>query len=604
MVGFEYSGAQPPLDRGYVALSALNVVLGPNDVGKSSLLGLLRSALAPWDGQRREEVTLYLRLAPDERDVLIAHAAGELLRSDFLFPEREFGSTHSHLWDADLLEGLPQIPLQNASLTLLEHLRTIAPEPAEAWARLLEELGGSDLFALRLRRSTRVPTSVMGDVGGRVHSRWEVTWCLPPYEQLDKHLRTLLSETAQLASRGGPQARDPDAPTWIAPVGMLDLPITPVAISVPRDFQAIRQQAEASVRELVTHLTYAVTERVVMAGESYGLELTREAPSQLLLERIAPTTVKVRRDALLACGFLSNAVTQHLTRFIHERYEIAITLLPIGEWSPDRALKIAVVDRATGSEFPPDDIAQGHQLWLQLALQEAISDTDRLRLTLERQLELDVTGLHHVYWDYVGADELGIPPSDYAVPDGDDILRAGDRTAYLQLVDQFRAGTLAPEPVSFGQLATAMAAKMELWGHGLGTPGVDLLQASRTRLYFIDEPEQHLHPRLQRDAASWLADTTRVAGVQAMIATHAVPFFNLGADANLIYVERPPGESTVVRTIDAASLNSLSAEAKQLGLTRGELLAAKTVFLYVEGRAEEAVLGELFSAELSAIGAA
>jgi hypothetical protein len=129
-------------------------------------------------------------------------------------------------------------------------------------------------------------------------------------------------------------------------------------------------------------------------------------------------------------------------------------------------------------------------------------------------------------------------------------------------------------------------------------PGRALLEPTRPRLYVIDEPEQHLHPRLQRDAASWLADFVRQRPSQAVIATHAVPFFNLGSESRLVYLRRASGGTTVPQTMTPEALRRISDEARELGLTRGELLAITSVLLFVEGRADQRVLEALFGREL------
>ena len=59
---------------------------------------------------------------------------------------------------------------------------------------------------------------------------------------------------------------------------------------------------------------------------------------------------------------------------------------------------------------------------------------------------------------------------------------------------------------------------------------------SRT-LYVFDEPERHLHPTAQDEAAQWVAalaeDDTAV-----VVATHSLSFLNLSADTNYWLVQR------------------------------------------------------------------
>ncbi|MFO0590180.1 MAG: AAA family ATPase [Polyangiaceae bacterium] len=67
-------------------------------------------------------------------------------------------------------------------------------------------------------------------------------------------------------------------------------------------------------------------------------------------------------------------------------------------------------------------------------------------------------------------------------------------------------------------------------------------------LYLLDEPEAHLHPKLQGDLAETLAALTRSLGAQTLIATHSVEMINRLArqpDVSLLSVDR--ARSTITR---------------------------------------------------------
>jgi hypothetical protein len=110
--------------------------------------------------------------------------------------------------------------------------------------------------------------------------------------------------------------------------------------------------------------------------------------------------------------------------------------------------------------------------------------------------------------------------------------------------------------------------------------------------FIIDEPEQHLHPGVQRDAARSLRDLVRTQGVQALLITHAVPFVNQG-DA-LLCVTRAGATGSTIRPCVAEELSALGEIASVLGLDRGQLLADVSVFLFVEGQSDQLVLEGLF----------
>jgi hypothetical protein len=127
--------------------------------------------------------------------------------------------------------------------------------------------------------------------------------------------------------------------------------------------------------------------------------------------------------------------------------------------------------------------------------------------------------------------------------------------------------------------------------------------AIRAPFFLIDEPEQHLHPRVHRELAAWLRDLVRVHDTQVVAITHAVPFFQ-HADA-LIYVARNLGTREArAEVVAGEQITALSEIAGHLGLNRGELLAGVSVFLFVEGLSDRYVLEGLFDDRLHRIGAA
>lgn len=109
----------------------------------------------------------------------------------------------------------------------------------------------------------------------------------------------------------------------------------------------------------------------------------------------------------------------------------------------------------------------------------------------------------------------------------------------------------------------------------------------------FDEPEAHLHPAAQQSVAGAL-EAMRRGGQQLVIASHSAAFLDI------------PGWTTVhVRngTVDALSdepTSARSALARDLGLTRGELLAGINHVLVVEGEHDRLVLDTFWGAELRA----
>lgn len=115
-----------------------------------------------------------------------------------------------------------------------------------------------------------------------------------------------------------------------------------------------------------------------------------------------------------------------------------------------------------------------------------------------------------------------------------------------------------------------------LSGRLAARPADDILsrEARDRRLFVVDEPERHLHPRRQREAARWLAETASDRAAPALLASHSTAFLSLPATPGLSYVycSREDAGSTVrqVTAEEIADLNRIGAE---MGFDRGELLA-------------------------------
>ncbi len=109
----------------------------------------------------------------------------------------------------------------------------------------------------------------------------------------------------------------------------------------------------------------------------------------------------------------------------------------------------------------------------------------------------------------------------------------------------------------------------------------------------FDEPEAHLHPAAQQSVARAL-EVMRRGGQQVVIASHSAAFLDT------------PGWTTIhvrsgkVEAVPDEPASARSALARDLGLTRGELLAGIDHVLVVEGEHDRLVLDTFWGAELRA----
>jgi hypothetical protein len=125
--------------------------------------------------------------------------------------------------------------------------------------------------------------------------------------------------------------------------------------------------------------------------------------------------------------------------------------------------------------------------------------------------------------------------------------------------------------------------------------------ASHHRFFVVDEPERHLHPRRQREAAAWLADTTAEREAPCLVATHATAFLSLppSDEPSYVYAERKDDDIQLL-PFAAGELETLDEAVRALGFDRGELLTTVALFLVVEGRHDQEVLDRIFGADLRA----
>ena len=244
-------------------------------------------------------------------------------------------------------------------------------------------------------------------------------------------------------------------------------------------------------------------------------------------------------------------------------------------------------DTSTGIiDFPIGRVADGYRLIVQLALLEACEQAARVGAALD-----DLAG------DWWGHAE---PANNaYAVGDtsADDLKAQADH--YEELFDRVV------------QSLRRIEQDHELWldpeiSESVTTVGPqDWLRrsAEHRRFFIVDEPERHLHPRLQRATASWLKETTASRGAPCLIATHSTPFLALPTDArgpHYVYVDRDEGD-THCREFDAGELLELRAAiVEELGFDRGELLTTVSLFLIVEGVHEVVVMERIYRRELRA----
>ena len=483
---------------------------------------------------------------------------------------------------------------------------------------------------------------------------WNLYWCVREFDSAPSDLQDALQQCGIRPSEAEPDdlwdARSADdeaslenhrlrhAPILIAPLGRTALPIAPFPLHLPLGLEDARNRVEEAVKALTSAIRWA--ERLLSEPPTYhwgfdvlpGTDPIVWAPisSDAVLSTLDNRTGvwDLHPDAMNALAMVAAAVEGLLPGFLKERYTLE-SYWHEGQdregdseaWkSPEIHLDLAA--RSKGGEedeeqeglglprFRLGDAAEGYKVWLQLALLTAVEIADQITVEIrdltdafekagtdffswdvddegagldEEEQEGDVAGERGEGWD----DEEESDPEEWeeATSEFADRLR--------RALEEFRAGGI--------DLSAAFRRTEDLRLIPAGRVSqrtATLVTLVRPRLYLIDEPEQHLHPRLQRQAAEWLSRIAQSPGSQVAIATHSVAFLGIASGATYTYLTRAGVAPTLLRPIRPLDLNRLDAAADDLGFNRGELLALVKVFLWVEGPMDKVVFESLFPAEL------
>ncbi len=280
--------------------------------------------------------------------------------------------------------------------------------------------------------------------------------------------------------------------------------------------------------------------------------------------------LKVSKYAVSVCGFLTWAANDLLPKFVSEAYRLLVELRPLEEWFDQRPIDIRLhplQGRLSSPDFSIEHSADGYRLWIQLALLDALKRLDQVGELISIAIDTYESERHLHIAEAGDAVELMLLETVL-----DDLLRLATGT-----------------PPFDGPLAEVIA-RPDHASSASGPP--------EPRLVLLDEPERHLHPRLQRHAASWLGDAAASLASQSLVATHSPPFLGLAGTSTLYVQVSRHEEQTVLRPFQPDDISQLDRIAAAMGFDRGELVTLINVWLVVEGPTDKIVFDTLFSEEL------
>lgn len=598
LIGYACRHPEQPLRRVFLSLSDFTVLLGRNDAGKSSLLRAIERDLSgghyeATTEERRRYIgaAFYAEASEDELNSLIK-IAQNLRRQRRSRGSGHFGSRSP--WG-----------LREWKFSELPLLGTDEADPVGAWLNALHENASAELQpALESLAGSRLLSFEPAgfDRGERV---WNVGWCLPAFDSLHGKVREAL-ETSKLLPFAAKREEAAEgrsnwhskgfyvfvhgvprhlwlqgAPVLAAPIGQSRGTHFPRGLAVPIEFDELHAEVERSINELVNASRHGFEIARAEGDLTADEEVARRAPRNWL-EEDGDETWRVHPDAEGAAAFIAAAANRVVPRFLGDRYELRVTLRRVDDWAGDEGEPLALRlqerrDDAVIEEFDVEKAADGLRLWVQLALLQACEQAARVGAELHE--------LAGEWWVYAQQAENPSP--------GEDEMEVEDQASHYE--DEFKAARQELRAIATGEKG---------WpeGHLEGVLARHQPEdwtsrsARHRRLFIVDEPERHLHPNVQREAAAWLRRSTAEQGGLCLLATHSTPFLALPTDQDppLYVYARRTKEGTTCEAFDANEIHELDQIVAELGFDRGELLTTVALFLVVEGIHDLVVLDRLF----------
>lgn len=160
-----------------------------------------------------------------------------------------------------------------------------------------------------------------------------------------------------------------------------------------------------------------------------------------------------------------------------------------------------------------------------------------------------------------------------------------EATRYLEVLFRDRNGSL-----ELSSAGTGLASMLALYAAILNYQ--EAKAQGRAVLFMFDEPEAHLHPRLQGDVAARLIEMIASAGAQLLCATHSVEMINrLGQDPRAVILRIDRDRTGQVRTLHSEEerMDELSAWCDLSPFAQLNLLSTRRIVFY-EGPSDYKIL--------------
>lgn len=567
LIGARFEAPRPFQGKAYLPLGSLTVLLGANGAGKTTTLRVLSAnlpslAASSVDAEGQDDrgtCTFFVHVTDEQLEILIEEGAA-LSPGGQQRPVRWEGPQ----WPGEAVYALDRTKSAQSVTsawrdTLVAHTD---PDAADDWRLLLKELEQSRIVEVERRP---------GD------SEYSLAWCLDADDALAPSVRDALDRfgfrlpDAQ-SIQSAPMAhsiRHP--PIAVAPLPTTARTMLPTAVSVPRDPDDVRRELRDAVVDLLVHARWAELDCWARERGLSATDAQERRGTKAWLADPDSNSTTINPQARGLCRLASRLATALAPAFISETQNIEVQIEPLHRWERGGPrLELIMRSGRLQASYSLGRAADGHKVWIQLSLLETVAIVRRFLHVLEGLLKraMACQGTDRTVRRERNPDWLSY-------------------TAALELLDRLSGEDDVPDDVVRQFLGLRNV------GH---------------RLYLIDEPEQHLHPRLQRSAARWLADAGTDGASQCVVATHSPHYLRVPGDVSFAYLQQLSGEQGIPRTVIGQLAPELLAAsddiARQMGFDRGELLSSVSLVLFVEGEADRRFLSAFCGRQLHHAGIA
>lgn len=532
----------------YVSTAEITVVLGANDSGKSRLLTGIASHL---DALARLSATGFMSLTPTP-DIDDRLDLGDSM-AFFEFNEAELNqvlrSEVRYLLEGNSGDHITEILGQRVLMSerLSDELARAEKEglDAAAFAKLLSGLADDPASTGELARLAK--SRVIGLGISRVQdSTWDITdeawWCIQ-------------NDESDARWAGGYKLH----------TGLRDL-VLPSPYLIPNTWDVVQERTRTALGRVIEQASF-------LARSEDDPEWSKLGPADFsdkrawLEVREEGAVLRLRDEVWPAVSLATALLNSRLPPFVAERISMRIAVDDLMRWTDQ---PVAQIEAGTADEdgqevfFDIEDTAQGFQPWMQMAALDTATRLEHITLAIA-----------------IGQMWLGDNPYQQQVRD---------------LWTQVTAWASGAGPQAKGvDLAVALA------DVAFASRSQQMVPRETANIYVLDEPERHLHPSVARAAAGWLRTLIADGTSQVLLASHAAAFLDYD-DAAIVNYARRRGLVNQLDEIDNDELKAVSLIAEEMGFDRGELLSSIRTLLFVEGRADELVLRNVYGRQLREAG--